>query len=330
MAYHHSQKSYDEIKNEINNGNESPQDKLDACAYSILVQLFSIIEPELVGRYTAQFTKSLNDKINKNTITLYTYDKTNERVAELLKLYKINVNLERIEKNIKLNHFMSQFKLLYFNGAASSPPPIAKQDLVRTLSTLLAHAKLANEPGEQCIAVAEDEHHNLYVTGNGLWSFGVDFPEKNIILEHNEGPSVAGVISELTPGKVTPWFSSSSATSLAFTLISPDIIAEYAVRSVNFISPTNGDSNGLFHCEMQLIDYLIEHEIFPLRRYIGVSKPCCTHCRNNLLACGLENWTNHPARGPDPKLNAVVAIGHNAYRDLIKIENYRKRIRELY
>jgi hypothetical protein len=316
MSYHFMNARLDEIT--------TPPHRLDSCAYSILVQLFSIVEPELLKILTSGYTATLNKKITEKNIGSFTKENPEVPLSTLAGALGIKFDLVRIKANPKLKHFLEAIPF----GTTESPPTLVnKQAIVAAFAKLLAHMKLANEPGEQCIAVVQDSDLNLYVTGNGLWGFGSEFPEGSETLDGEEID-----ITRFQGGVQVsnPWFKSAAETMLAFKLISPSIISEYSVRSVNFIAPTNGDSKGAFHCEMQLIDYLIEYQVLPVGRYIGVSKPCCAHCVNSLVACGLRFWTQHGARGPDPKLSDKIAVGHTAYRDPARVLEYKKVLTETY
>lgn len=301
----------------------TPPHRLDSCAYSVLVLLFSIVEPELLKRWTKSYTMTLNKMVTDENIGGFVKGE-HQLLIKLAQALGIKFELARVQSNPKLNYF---FEIIPFGTKESPPTPDKKPLIVAAFAQLLAHITLANEPGEQCIAVVQDKNLNLYITGNGLWGFGDNFPEGIEILDGQEidiGPIQKKIqISN-------PWFKSAAETLLAFKLISPSIIAEYPVRSINFITPANGDSKGAFHCEMQMIDYLIENQVFPVDRYIGVSKPCCTHCANSLILCGLRFWTQHGARGPDPKLNKKVAVDHVAYRDPLRVLEYKKILTATY
>lgn len=326
MSYHYMGKKLDAL--------DTPPDPLDSCAYSILVALFSLVEPRLETEWTDRFLGSLGSKlITRNNLPQWKVEAEaaagarEAAVAFLGKLVlKKNCDVNRLDKNEKLADYFK--KVL---GAAKEE----NLDLLkRAVARFQAQVLLANEPGDQCIAVVMDAERNLYVTGNGLWAHGDSFPagKREVVRpdwnDEQTRLDYFGDVARLWANTAAqaPWFPSQAATQLALEMISPDIIGEYAVRRVIYISPALGDSNGRFHAEMQLLDYIISNSIYPIRNYIGVSKPCCSYCAALLGPAGLQFWTTHAARGPNPADDGTVPAQYGHYRHAGAVQAFREAL----
>ncbi|HEY0064981.1 MAG TPA: hypothetical protein VGC21_22875 [Telluria sp.] len=204
---------------------------------------------------------------------------------------------------------------------------------VDACARLAAALDLADEPGLRCVAVAMDASRRLYVAGNGLWRLGPDSPEGTDVLETPDWNAMkdghAGTIGALGNGlpDAPTWFSTKASADLALRLIAPDIIGEYALRSIVFVSPSAGDFDGKFHAEMQLLEYFVANDVYPQAAYVGVSKPCCAHCASSLERAGLQFWTRHAARGPD-FFNAEQS-DYPHFKDAAKLAAYKAKIEEI-
>ncbi|HET7231563.1 MAG TPA: hypothetical protein VFJ16_16255 [Longimicrobium sp.] len=326
MSYHYMGRRLDAV--------DTPPDPLDSCAYSILVALFSLVEPHLEAESTQRCLGSLGSKlINRNNLPQWKTDAQaaegtrEDRVVFLGKLVlKKDCSVERLEKNEKLSY--------YFNQVAGAANAEDLDLLKHAVARFRAQVLLANEPGDQCIAVVMDAERNLYVTGNGLWAHGDSFPAGDRVVvppdwdDEQARNDYFGDVARLRGNTAAqaPWFTSRAATELALEMISPDIIAEYTARRVIYISPALGDSNGRFHAEMQMLDYMISNSIYPIRRYIGVSKPCCSYCAALLGPAGLRFWTEHPARGPNPATDGTVPTQYACYRHAGTVQAFREAL----
>lgn len=325
MAYHYQGKAWPE---EI----DKPQDALDACAYSILVALFSLVEEGLEEKWTQRFLITANNLVTNKLVGAWHDDADAGDAAPAKILARLAKQLPRgfgevrLSVNAKLGHRYRQV----VTAAKAEDVHGLKQAVAR----FCASAKMANEPGEECIAVVMDRNRDLYVAGNGLWAFGGSFPAGDIevvppdwdVKDDREGHHKRVGALQRAAEPTMPWFNSRDATRLALELVSPDVIGEYGARRVVYICPTSGDFNGHFHAEMQLLDLMVSSGIYPVRRYVGVSKPCCGFCAAALREVGLRFWTEHGARGEDPRKDDKVAPKHVHFRDAKLLEAFREAL----
>ena len=285
MAFHHMGASLSEVA-------EDPSyDVLDACAYQILAALFSIVEPELHASLTGYLRRFAAQK-GRAAQLLRFFDSVQENawafsedvVKGVLRIFvfiperALNDANDRVFRN-------SQFYTLWQNAFSGS-----RDNFVEAITSAAATIAMGNHPGDQCIAVVRSRQQ-LYVTANGLWESGEKL-----------GQTVDPVAYDGDVPKMLarPWFASARQFNDALQTVAPDILGEYNARSIVFVNPMAGDVGGKYHAEMQMMEYMFDHDLLTDRGYIGVSKPCCTFCRLRLDPAGLRYWNGHAVRGEDP------------------------------
>lgn len=79
-----------------------------------------------------------------------------------------------------------------------------------------------------------------------------------------------------------------------FTLIRHHLYAiEHIHIPVSFIMNPNGESDTSYHAELQLIDFMRINNYHFIGNGIGVSKPCCRICANELHRLGIMFTESH-------------------------------------
>jgi hypothetical protein len=265
-------------------------DELDACAYQILAALFSVVEPELQQSLRTFFQKLAATKIRKDAL-LGIYDDvravkwafSDEVVKNVLtNLVFAKRGMDELVGRIFNN---SQFHTLWQNAFLGP-----REDFIRAIASAAAAIVMGNLPGDQCIAVVR-AGGRLYVTANGLWASGQELAETPDPIDY------AGDAGRMLN---RPWFPSARQCEVALNLVAPDILVEYHARSLVFVNPMQGDFGGKYHAEMQLMEYMFDHQLLCDRGYMGVSKPCCNFCQTRLDPAGIKFWNRHNVRGNDP------------------------------
>ena len=289
-------------------------DALDACAYQILAALFSVVEPELQQSLRDFFQKLAAPKKRKDAL-LEIYDDvravkwafSDEVVKSVLtNLMFAKRGMDELVGRIFNN---SQFHTLWQNAFLGP-----REDFIRAIASAAAAIVMGNLPGDQCIAVVR-AGDRLYVTANGLWASGQELAETPDAVDY------AGDVARMLN---RPWFPSATQCEAALNLVAPDICIEYHARSIVFVNPMAGDFGGKYHAEMQLMEYMFDHQMLCDRGYMGVSKPCCTFCQRRLDPAGINFWNRHGVRGNDPL--AAVDGFYTTFATAERLDEFRQAL----
>jgi hypothetical protein len=141
--------------------------------------------------------------------------------------------------------------------------------------------------GQPCVAVAYCQG-TMYIAANNLWR-------------------------SLGPG---PWphaeIGANVGNQNVFALIVHELRAEGVPSPIRLLQNPAGENDTAYHAELQLIDFVYDHLGGAFDgNLIGVSKPCCQTCANELLDLGVGLTDFHAlpsnAQRPGPGVLPVVA-----------------------